>query len=95
MKKVESVLNGFLGCAKARSLNAFPQILFGLLFLILPKIFIIQGGEGGASASHPRVETLSRRLDSSNLTIQKKVPGEIYTSLMTDRWIDGPGKYLP
>ncbi|MFC2146141.1 hypothetical protein ACFLRT_02140 [Acidobacteriota bacterium] len=46
MKKVESVLNGFLGWGKARSLNTFPQILFGLLSLILPKIFIIQRGGG-------------------------------------------------
>ena len=69
MKKVESVLNGFLGCGKARSLNAFPQILFGLLFLILPKIFIIRRGEGGASASYPRVETLSKRLVHLNLTL--------------------------
>jgi hypothetical protein len=69
MKKVESVLNGFLGCVKARTLNAFQQILFGLLFLILPKILIIRRGEGGASASHPRVETLFKRLVHLNLTL--------------------------
>jgi hypothetical protein len=40
-----------------------------LLSLILPKIFIIQRGEGGASASHPRVETLSKRLVHLNLTL--------------------------
>jgi len=69
MKKVESVLNGFLGCGKARSLNAFQHILFGLLFLILPKIFIIKRGEGGAIASPSRVETLSKRLVHLNLTL--------------------------
>ena len=68
MKKVESVLNGFLGWGKARSLNTFPQILFGLRSLILPKIFIIQRGEGGANASHPRVKRLFKRLVHLNLT---------------------------
>jgi hypothetical protein len=34
MKKVEIVLNGSLGWGKARTLNAFPQILFCLLSLI-------------------------------------------------------------
>ena len=76
MKKVESVLNGSLGWGKARALNTFPQILFGLLSLILPKIFIIQRGEGGASASHPRVETLSKRLVHLNLTLLVFVRGE-------------------
>ena len=69
MKKVESVFNGFLGWGKTRYLNTFPQILFGLLSIILPKIFIIQRGEGGASASHPHVETLSKRLVHLNLTL--------------------------
>jgi hypothetical protein len=69
MKKVESVLNGSLGWGKTRTLATFPQILFCLRSLILPKIFTIQGGEGGASASHPRVETLFKRLVNLNLTL--------------------------
>jgi hypothetical protein len=44
MKKVESVLYGFLGWVKARTPAPFLQIRFGLLSLILPKIFTIQGG---------------------------------------------------
>jgi hypothetical protein len=76
MKKVESVLDGSLGWGKTRALATFPQILFCLLSLILPKIFIIQRGEGGASASHPRVETLSKRLVHLNLTLLVFVRGE-------------------
>jgi hypothetical protein len=71
MKKVESVLNGFLGCGKNRSITTFPQIRIGLFYLILPKIFTIKGGEGGASASHSPVEALFRRLVSINLTLPK------------------------
>ena len=69
MKKVESVLNDSLGWGKVRPVDAFPQIIFCLLYLILPKIFIIQREEGGASASHPRVETLFKRLVHLNLTL--------------------------
>jgi hypothetical protein len=69
MKKVESVLDGSLGWGKTRSLATSPQILFCLLSLILPKIVIIQRGEGGVSASHPRVEVLPRRLIRSYLTL--------------------------
>jgi hypothetical protein len=76
MKKVESVLDGSLGWGKARTHATFPQILFCLLSLILPKIFIIQRGEGGASASHPRVETLSKRLVHLNLTLPKVKKGD-------------------
>jgi hypothetical protein len=76
MKKVESVLNGSLGWGKTRTLATFPQILFCLLSLILPKIFTIKGGEGGASASHPRVETLFKRLVHLNLTIRNLIIGE-------------------
>ena len=76
MKKVESILDGSLGWGKTRTFAAFAQILFGLLSLILPKIFIIQRGEGGASASHPRVETLSKRLVHLNLTLLVFVRGE-------------------
>ncbi len=75
MKKVESVLDGSLGWGKTRTLATFPQILFCLLSLILPKIFTIQGGEGGASASHPRVEALPKRLIRSYLTLHKKEKG--------------------
>jgi hypothetical protein len=69
MKKVESVLDGSQGWGKARILATFTQILFSLLSLILPKIFNIQRGEGGASAFHPRVEALPRRLIRSYLTL--------------------------
>ncbi len=71
MKKVKSVLNGFLGCEKTRSITTFQQIRFAVLSLILPKIFTIEGGEGGASASHPHVEALSTRLIRSYLTLPK------------------------
>ncbi len=76
MKKVESVLNGFLGWGKTRPLATFPQIRFGLLSLIMPKIFTIMGGEGGAIASHPHVEALFKRLIRSYLTLQSKIKGE-------------------
>ena len=76
MKKVESVLDGSLGWGKARTLATFPQTLFYLHSLIPPKIFTIKGGEGGASASHPRVETLSKRLVHLNLTLLVFVRGE-------------------
>jgi hypothetical protein len=69
MKKVESVLDGSLGWGKARTLATFPQTLFYLHSLIPPKIFTIKGGEGGASASHPHVEALSRRLFRCYLTL--------------------------
>jgi hypothetical protein len=75
MKKVEIVLNGSLGWGKTRTLATFPQILFCLHSLILPKIFTIHGGEGGASASHPRVETLFKRLVHLNLTLPKNELG--------------------
>ena len=75
MKKVESVLNGSLGWGKTRTLATFPHILFCLLSLILPKIFTIQGGEGGAGASHPHVEALSRRLIRSYLTLLSNKTG--------------------
>ena len=68
MKKVESVLIGSPKCGKTRSLTLFPHILFGLLFLVLPKDIYHDGGEGDASASHFTVEVLSRRLLSTNLT---------------------------
>jgi len=77
MKKVESVLDGSLGWGKARTITTFPQILFCLLSLILPKIFTIQGGEGGASASHPRVEALPKRLILSYLTLHIKFVGGV------------------
>ena len=76
MKKVESVLNGFLGCGKTRSLATFLQILSGLLYLILPKIFTMNGGEGGASASHPPVEALSNRFIRNYLTLPNIDIGE-------------------
>jgi hypothetical protein len=66
MKKVESVLYGSLGWVKTRALATFPQIRFALLSLILPKIFTIKVGEGGASASHPPVEALFKRSVSTN-----------------------------
>jgi hypothetical protein len=75
MKNVESVINGFLGWGKTRLVAIFPQTLFGLLSLIIPKIFTMKGGEGGVSASHPRVETLSRRLVHLNLTLHFYSPG--------------------
>ncbi len=76
MKKVESVLKGFLGCGRNRPLATFPQIRFGLLSLILPKIFTIKREEGCASASHPHVEALSKPLIRRNLTIHKEKKGD-------------------
>jgi hypothetical protein len=76
MKKVESVLNGFLGWGKTRFLATFQQIHFCLLSLILPKIFTMKGMEGGANASHFPVEALFKRLVSINLTLPNKLKGE-------------------
>jgi hypothetical protein len=75
MKKVESVLKSSLGCGKTRTLATFPQILFYLLSLILPKIFTIHGGVGDASDSHPHVEALSKRLIRSYLTLPFQILG--------------------
>jgi hypothetical protein len=75
MKKVESVLDGSLGWGKTRTLTTFPQILFCLHSLILPKIFTIQGGEGSARASHLHVEALPKRLIRSYLTLHIISPG--------------------
>jgi hypothetical protein len=69
MKKVESVLNGFLRWGKTRTLATFPQILFCLHSLILPKIFTIQGRKEGASASHPHLDALFKRLVHLNLIL--------------------------
>jgi hypothetical protein len=71
MKKVESVLDGSQGWGKARTLAIFPQILFCLLSLILPKIFTIQGEEGGASTSYHHLEALFKRFVRTNLTLPK------------------------
>jgi len=69
MKKVEPILNGALGFGKTRFLAACQQILFGLLSLILPKIFTTKEGEGGVNASNPHVEALFKRPISTNLTL--------------------------
>ena len=77
MKKVESVFNGSLEWGKAISLNTFPQILFGLLSLMLPKIFTVQEGEGGASAlPHHHIDALSKLLIRCYLTLPNKSKGE-------------------
>lgn len=65
MKKVESIFNGSLGWGKTRPFDTLPKILFGLLSIILPKIFTIKGVEEDAGASHPNVEALfKRKLDN-------------------------------
>jgi hypothetical protein len=53
MKKLESVLNGFLGCGKTRSITTFPQTFNGLLSLILPKKFTMKGGREAKSPPIP------------------------------------------
>ncbi len=78
MNKVESVLNDSLGWGKTRSLATFPQIRFGLLFLILHKIFTMKGSERCASASHPHIETLFKRPVSLNLTLPHLTGGGTY-----------------
>jgi hypothetical protein len=55
MNKVESVLNGFLGWGKTRTLATFPQILLDMFSLIQPKRFTITGWEGPACAKFPQV----------------------------------------
>jgi len=52
MKKVESVLNGFLGCGKTRPLAIFPQIFLDLFSLIQPKRFTITRWESPACAKY-------------------------------------------
>jgi hypothetical protein len=75
MEKVESVLDGSQGLGKTRILATFPETLFRLLSLILPKIFIIQRGEEGASASHRHIEALYKRLLRCYLTLLYKKLG--------------------
>jgi hypothetical protein len=53
MKKLESVVNGFLGCGKTRPIATFPQILPGLLSFILPKIFTMKGERDGRRKRPP------------------------------------------
>jgi hypothetical protein len=69
MKKVESVLDGSPGWGKARTFATFIQIHFCLLSFILPKVFTIQGEGRDASAFHPHVESLFKRLIHLNLTL--------------------------
>jgi hypothetical protein len=64
-------------CGKSRAFPTFPQPLFLFFWCEFPEKFTIQRGEGGASASHPRVETLFKRLIHLNLTLQTKLLGEI------------------
>jgi hypothetical protein len=71
MKKVESVLNGLLGCKKTRPLATFPQIFFGLLSLILPKKFTMKRGEDGAKHAKLPLNAALEPYSSTNLTIQK------------------------
>jgi hypothetical protein len=44
MKKLESVLRGLPGRGITSPFTAFPQFLFGLRSLILPKKFTMRGG---------------------------------------------------
>jgi hypothetical protein len=56
-------------CGKSRAFPTFPQ---PLLFLFKNKNtnkITIQGGEGGASASHPPVKALFKRLIRIYLTL--------------------------
>lgn len=47
MKKLERVVNGFLGCGITRPIATFPQTLLGLFSFILPKIFTMKVEGGG------------------------------------------------
>ena len=71
-------MNAYVGswkCGKSRAFPTFPQPLFLFFWREFPEKFTIQGGEGGASASHPRVETLFKRLVHLNLTLPKNIKG--------------------
>ena len=57
MKKLERVVNGFLGCGITRPIATFPQTLLGLFSFILPKIFTMKV-EGGGEAQAPPISHL-------------------------------------
>jgi hypothetical protein len=72
------VVNACLGswkCGKGCAFITFSQPLFLLFEHEFHEKFTIQRGEGGASASHPRVETLFKRLVHLNLTLQYYIKG--------------------
>jgi hypothetical protein len=50
MKKLENLLNGYLGYGKPRYLAIFPWFFLDLRSLTLPKKFNMKGGEGTAIA---------------------------------------------
>ncbi|MGD2086301.1 MAG: hypothetical protein PVH61_08970 [Candidatus Aminicenantes bacterium] len=66
MKRLERVLNGFLGCGKTRYLVTYPHIFFGLLSLILPK------EPPGATHAKSILQTGSRRKKTGQEKLKKK-----------------------
>ena len=57
-------------CGKSRAFPIFPQPLFLFFGRDLPYKSTIQRGEGGASAPHPPVKALFKRLIRYFLTLQ-------------------------
>ena len=74
MKKVESVLNGSLGCVKTIARATFPQSFLGLLSLSLPKKFHMKGGKENAESAKPSQEFILKHIAIKllALTLSKK-----------------------
>ena len=65
-------MNACLGswkCGKSRAFPTFPQPLLLFFEYEFPEKFTIGRGEGSASALHPPVKVLSKRLYTRNLTL--------------------------
>ncbi len=69
MKKLESVLNGNLGCGKPRYLTTFLRIFLGLRSFILPGKFTMIGGEGTITALKNPLELAFSRQKSAKFDI--------------------------
>ena len=73
-----TVMNACLGsweCGKSRAFPTFPQPLLLFFEYEFPEKFTIGRGEGSASAPHPPVKALSKRLYTRNLTLHKITRG--------------------
>jgi hypothetical protein len=71
-----TVMNACVGswkCGKSRAFPTFPQPLFLFFEREFPEKFTMKGREGGASAFHPLVEALFKRLIRYFLTSPAKI----------------------
>jgi hypothetical protein len=76
--KVDPGENYYIVCNEDNYVSNVPEYMLENIFSLMDNprfrevagFFTLKEGEGGASASHPRVETLFKRLVHLNLTLQ-------------------------